>query len=196
MRLEKILGNKSRMKLISFLIRHPTKEYSQTELIQKTAITKATIIKQLNLLLKEDFIKLKKIGPTNIYRLDYNNIIVKQLKILDNIMLLKDVKKISEKYTLDISFYGSGARGEDIEDSDLDLLVIGKVWPNELVSDFGKLSQKIRRKISFKVFSLKHWILISKKDEAYYKRVEKDRIILTENYSESKYKSEEFSEPL
>jgi len=170
-----IFGNKKILTILHFFIMNPSIEISQTELIKKTKIAKATAVKWLDFLVKNSLLNYKKIGVTNLYRLNNENLIIKQLKIINTLTQLEDLNKLKN---LEIYLYGSSARGEDIEKSDIDLLVIGNIKRNEIINSIDNLSKKISKKITFNIFSNIEWSMMQKKDRAYYERVEKDKIRL------------------
>lgn len=174
----RLLGNKNVMKILEFFFRNPTKEFSQIMLLKNIKISKATIIRWLKLLLSEKIIFMKKIGITNLYKLNNENTFVKHLKILFTISELEYVKELSKKYDSCIYVYGSAARGEDVEKSDIDLLVIGKPNKNNLIKDLNNISKKIKREIKTQIFSKQEWSLMARKDPAFYERVEKDKVEL------------------
>ncbi|MBN1385543.1 nucleotidyltransferase domain-containing protein [Candidatus Woesearchaeota archaeon] len=178
MGMAEILGEKNAMRILVFLLENPTAQYSQKELRVKIKISKATMIKWLGLLIRKDMIRIKKIGVTNLHWLNRENIIVKQLKILHNLLLLEKIRIISRKHEITAYLYGSCARGEDTEDSDIDILIIGNKRKEGIISDFSKISSKIRRKINISVFTSLDWSFVARKDPAFYERVEKDKILL------------------
>lgn len=172
----RLLGNRNIIKILSFFFRNPTKEFSQIGLLKKIKIAKATLIKWLKLLVDKEIILMKRIGVTNLYRLNNGNNFVKYLKILHTLSELSLLRELSKKYYVDIYLYGSTARGEDVEQSDIDLLVISNLNASVLVKDIKELSEKIKKEINIKVFSKQEWSLMARKDPAFYERVEKDKV--------------------
>jgi len=66
-------------------------------------------------------------------------------KMLQNI--LKKINGISQAF-----IYGSFARGEEKEDSDIDLLIIGEVNEDRLVEEMDKLERKLQREINYAIY--------------------------------------------
>jgi predicted nucleotidyltransferase len=172
------LGNVTLLKILSFFLRNPTKKVSYTTLRNTLKIAKASLAKHLKFLLNAEFIKVEIIGLNKIYELNKENVIAKQLKILDNLLILSEVKPVCFKHKIEIYLYGSAARGEDIEGSDIDLLIIGKISKEHIFSDIASISKKIEREIKFNIFSPLEWSKISRRDIAFYERIEKDKIRL------------------
>ena len=49
--------------------------------------------------------------------------------------------------------YGSFAKGEERGDSDIDLLIIGKINENKLIEELNKLEKKLQREINYTLYS-------------------------------------------
>ncbi len=49
--------------------------------------------------------------------------------------------------------YGSFAKGEEREDSDIDLLIIGKINEDKLIDKLNKLEKKLQREINYTLYS-------------------------------------------
>ncbi|MBR9691673.1 nucleotidyltransferase domain-containing protein [Candidatus Woesearchaeota archaeon] len=174
MQLNELLGNKELFRILNFFISNPTKEFSQTAVRKKIGISKTTLIKWIDKLEKNELLNLRKIGTSNLYKLSRENVIIKQIKILKSLLQLGPLKSIDAE----IYVYGSAARGEDAEDSDIDIMLIGKLNRKDVIEDIDRLAKKIKRKISFKIFDRIEWSKIAREDNPFYERVEKDKIRL------------------
>jgi len=49
--------------------------------------------------------------------------------------------------------YGSFAKGEEREDSDIDLLIIGKINEDKLIDELNRLEKKLQREINYTLYS-------------------------------------------
>jgi len=176
--LTELLGKKSAVKIIVFFLRHPTLQIHQHELQKKVKLAKATLIKWLKTLVHFNILKVVKFGRVKVYSLNRTSNLVRYIKILNNILLLPDITKIAVKHNIKAYLYGSSARGEDIEDSDIDILIIGKIKKEQIIRDINKIASTIGRTIKIQVFSQLEWSQVAKKDPAFYERVEKDKIEL------------------
>ena len=87
-KVNELLGNKNLIKILYFLI-DTEEELSQTKIKNKIKISKATLIKWLNYLEKNDFVSVKIEGVSKLYKLNKDNVILKQFKILNNIPVWK-----------------------------------------------------------------------------------------------------------
>src|SRR3989338_2238253 len=189
-----LFKNENLSKIIEFFLQNPSVELNQTELGRKLKMSKMTIIKWLSFLAKKEIINIKKMEVSNLCSLNKGKPLVKQLKILNNLM---DVEELEDKFrdlsvNIQIYMYGSAARGEDLEDRDVNRLevsdylnsggrAVSKKRPREvagdrIISEIGELSKKIRREIKPVFFTSSEWINMEKNDKAFYERVEKDKI--------------------
>lgn len=176
--IDELLGNRKLMKLLGFLIDNSPAEFSYTEIRKKTKLAKATLTKWLGYLLKEKLIFVRCIGLNKLYRLNKCYFLIKQLKILNSLTKLAFLVNLSEKHQIEAYLFGSAARGEDTKQSDIDILIIGKIQKEEIIEEINKNSKKIGRKISLQVFTKLDWSRMMEKDSAFYERVEKDKILI------------------
>lgn len=176
--LNKLLGNRSMIIILEFFISNSTKEISQTKIGIETNLTKATLSKFLRILKENNILNVKIEGVSKLYKLNNNKAVVRQLKILNTVINLNDIWQIKNKYNIRVYLYGSAARGENTEESDIDLLVIGNIRKEIIIKHVNDLSNKIKRKINIEVFSPLDWAGASKKDQSFYERVKKDMIEL------------------
>jgi len=168
------------MELAVFFLENPTKEFYESEVKKETEISTGAVNNYLKELASENVLILRKRGKMNFYRLNKDDDFVKQLKITHNMSLpvVEEIKDIGKKLNLKIYLYGSVARGEDTEDSDWDLLVIGSEKSHAIEREMDKLRKRFRKSIKLSIFTRLTWIKIKDKDPSFYERVEKDKIEL------------------
>jgi len=175
-----IWGSNTALRLLLFFFWHPTKEFYEKQVSDDTKISLGAVNKYLKKLADECFLILETKGKMKFFKLNRGNMVVKQLKIAYSLSLpiadlLADAgKKLGVKMYL----YGSVARGEDTEDSDWDILVVGNVKLNDVEKEIRGFREKFNKKIKLIVFKPNEWVKMKEKDPAFYERVEKDRIEL------------------
>lgn len=173
-----LLGNKKLLHLLLYLSSHPSNECTYTELRKKTNLAKATLSKWLSYLRKEQIIDERAIGTNKLYQINVNSMIIKQFKVLITLISLDFFLLLSEKYSVQVYLYGSAARGEDVESSDIDILIIGKIKKDEIMPEIQKQSSTLKKPIRIQIFTPLEWAQIVEKDRAFYERVEKDKILV------------------
>ena len=157
--------------MLRFLLNNPRGEFYEREIQQKVGVARASARKWLHALEQLGFISTTRRGRLKLYRLNRENPLVKQLKVLSTISeLLPKLER--HRGEGEIYLYGSAARGEGLEDSDLDILV---VWRDRKVIDKLKAIDE-RIKVSF--FTPLEWAKMASEDPAFYERVERDKIRL------------------
>jgi len=144
-------------KILEVIFKHPTTKFHLLELARQTKLHPNTVITALKQLEKKSLIKqekkkyLKEIygnkeNPNfNIEKKIFNLNQVYESGILDFI-----IKKFNPE---SVSIMGSYSRGEDIEDSDIDIVVISK--EKYFNTDFQKFEKIMNRKIHLIVTNYK-----------------------------------------
>jgi len=179
--MKKIIFTTNPQKILEFLIQAPGEEYLSREIQIAVKISKAGTNFALNDLVKAGFIRRKKRGKMYLYAVNYDQPIIKQLKILKVIFLLNPLLKKIRNKSQKIILYGSSSRGENTKDSDIDLFVVTNSLPEveKIVrnSSKGKIIQLIVRT------PLKY-IEMEKTDPIFYAEIERG-IVLWEAKDES-----------
>jgi predicted nucleotidyltransferase len=174
--LSEIFGRKVPFTILNFFLENPSREFYETQIREKLKLARASVNKWLKHLVKANLLIVSQNGRMKVYKLNSDNFISKQLKILKNLCnFLPELEALKNKY--EIYLYGSSARGEDLEDSDVDILVIGK-RSNEVIDVLSKLERKINRKIKPSFYTELEWSQAARKDYAFYERAERDKIRL------------------
>lgn len=173
--LNEILGNKVPVKILIFFLENPSYEFSETEVRTKLQLARASVNKWLNALFNYKILQQLIRGRMNLYRLNLNSPVVKQFKVLINIIKL--LPSFTSSKNTQVFLYGSTARGEDVEDSDIDLLIIGK-QPKEILDVIRKVESKLNRRVKPSFYTEFEWSQMSRKDTAFYEHVERDKIRL------------------
>ena len=134
--------------------------------------------KYLKTIAQEGFLKLAKRGNMNFYLLERDNVVVKHFKIAYNLSkpVVDNIKNFARKFGVKTYVYGSVARGEDTEESDWDILIIGEIELNEVDAELRAIRNQPDAHLKPMVFTQSEWIAMEKKDKAFYERVEKDKI--------------------
>ena len=153
-------------------------EFFESEIKKATKISLGSANSHLKALAKRGFLIHRKAGRMNFYRLDTENVIVKQMKkaYILSLPFVEKVKEAGEKLGLETYLYGSCARGEYTEKSDVDVLIIGNISLAEIEKHFSHIRKLSKRDIKISLFTRLDWISMSKKDPAFFERVEKDKI--------------------
>lgn len=174
------MAEKAEEKVIKFLLSHPTGEFYEKEIAQKSGVSKSAVNYILPQLVKRGILKRKERGRLNFYEVDLTESLVQQMKrtltIEELQPLVEKLKKISKKIVL----FGSAAEGTDAERSDIDLLVITS-RPTE-VRRIARESN-LRKRLSLIVHDFLEWVKIEKKDKTFASEVKRG-VVLWEEYGQ------------
>jgi predicted nucleotidyltransferase len=173
-------GSRVKMRILSFFLENPVHELYESEVRKRIGTSLGATNRYLKELAGEGALLLSKKGAMNFYRLNRESAIVKKLKVVHTLSLpsIKALESLGKHLGVKVYIYGSAARGEDVEDSDWDILVIGKVKPDELEREMKPIRHKSTRQIRISLFTNQEWAKMREKDPAFYERVDKDRIEL------------------
>jgi len=159
------------------LLNNQTEEMYTSEIQKNLKLSKATVIKWLRELKEFDLVTEKRRGNMNYYKLNKENPIIKQVKILQNVTellpLMNALKGVAE-----VCLFGSSARGEDRPDSDYDILIVTKLIPKEVFRILKDTDRISKRAINMKIIKPSDYADMAKHDPALYQRIEIDKIRL------------------
>lgn len=133
------------LKILAFLLERPGQELLPGEILKATGLSRAGIYLALRRLLGKNLIIERKRGRFATYSADYANPVVKQVRIMSNLVqltpLLQKLSPLAKKVVL----FGSVSRGEDYPDSDIDLFVLSQdpEGVREVISK-AKLKRKLQ----------------------------------------------------
>jgi len=165
----RLLGKKTNSVLLEYFLDHNSREYHPAILLKKIKISKMSLYKGLRELEKSGILNKKSLGKMNMYDLDNENPLVKQLKKLHILGKVAE-QAVSLKDQAEVYLYGSCARGENIEESDIDILVVTNIERREITKHLKNEKTKIM------IFTPLEYSMLYKQDKPFYERVERDKI--------------------
>jgi predicted nucleotidyltransferase len=169
-----LLGNKSTINVLQYFLERPTGKSYLAQLAKEIKLSKGSIIKALENLRKAAFLREERIGKTILYSLDNSNSEVRELKKLLAISQALEALASFRNAEFEAYLYGSAARGDNDEKSDIDILIIAdkKEKAGSLLSTIK--SEKIKPMMLTRI----DYAMLARKDAPLYERIEKDRIRL------------------
>lgn len=177
----RILFVKPVFEILALVFTSPTKEFYEKEVSEKTKVSVGACNKYMRQLHRAGLLLKEKRGRMNFYRLDRESLLVKQLKVvfvLDS-HLVNEIKHEVKDERTELFLYGSFARGEGVEDSDFDILLVSdREKQGKIESTLRKIGEKYGEDVRIVSFTRDEWVAMRKKDPAFYERVERDKIRL------------------
>ena len=129
--LEKIIGKKSKIKILRFLLTNDDQGYCLDDIAKCTGVSCGTIYPSLKELLEARVITQRKVGRSLLYTINKNHILFPQIKELIQlekkslrIVAEQFVASLDKKGIVAIILFGSVARAEFNEKSDIDILIV------------------------------------------------------------------------
>src|SRR5271157_838555 len=170
---------KNSFKLLNVFLFKPDVQIHQNEVIRMSGLSKNTVMKLLDLFTREGMLKESRKGNLKLFSLAEGHPAVKQLKILINVSELNIILKCFTGKGFEAYLFGSAARGEDTENSDIDLLIIGKISNDDLADITARITNAINRDVNPIIKTPYEYSTLYKTDKAFFENLERDRIRLT-----------------
>lgn len=157
------------LKILKFFLENPYEEVYLRELSKKLKLSPFAIKKYLDILFKENIILEERKANLRYFKANLDNLFFKHLKIAFSINLIEKsgfIKLLKENIPniSSIILFGSMAKGEDNQESDVDILVIGK----EKKLNLTKFEEKIGKTINIHTFTWGEWNKKAKEDSPFY----------------------------
>jgi len=173
--MENLLFSTNQQKVLQFLVRN-NKEAVTAQTIQSfTKVSKAGAYFALKSLIKENLVDSSRNGHI-LYMANLQNPTVKQFKILDAVNGIKKILNKTFSFTEKIILFGSTSRGENLPDSDIDLMIITD--EEEKIKDSLKNSPKNIKAI---IKAPEEFRRLSEKEPIFFQEVINGIIIFEKN---------------
>ena len=152
----RITKSKLREDLLALYFTNPDKKYYLRELERILNFSVGNIRRELIKLESTGLFLSESKGNLLYYYLNQSYPLFKELKsiIFKTSGVPRMLHNVLEKFDdIDQAFiYGSFAKREEREDSDIDLLIIGKIDEDKLIEEVGKLERKLQREINYAIY--------------------------------------------
>ena len=163
-------------KVLNVLIN--SKDISLRDVAKKAKIGVATSKSCLDYLREKNIVKRKIVGKSHLFSMNLDNYVSRHIKILNSLNTIKNsglVEELLKRHRTinSILLYGSLARGDDDEKSDIDILIISRK-PIKL----KPLKSHLKREVTIVAYTLSEWRKKSVTDKPFYDRVIMDGIAL------------------
>ena len=175
--LERIFGSTNSLKVLSFLARNPGQEFLSSEVQTAVSVSRAGAYLALQDLMRERLVIKTEKGRFHLYSLNYENPIVKQFKVLLNVMLLEPFILNIQPLSVRIVLFGSASRGEDTASSDMDLFILSK--DSETIGKF-LASFKTERTIRPIILAPAEWPDFREREKVFFEEIEKGIVLWEE----------------
>jgi len=114
----------NKQKVLKFLVQRPSQFLITSEIVGRIRVSKAGANIALRRLVESGLVKRSVKGRVHLYQVDSRNPLIKQFKVMECVAELYSLIGQIKDFSQQIILFGSAARGENIEDSDIDLFVL------------------------------------------------------------------------
>jgi predicted nucleotidyltransferase len=160
--LSHVLFGQSRRSILALLYGHADEEFYLRDLVRKAGTALGATQRELKQLADVGIVQRVRRGHQVYYQANRDNPIFSELKsILTKTVGVHDLVKdalmpLTNRIRLAF-IYGSVARQEERASSDIDLMVIGEVGFNDVVSSLGEAEKRLGREINPTVYSVEEF---------------------------------------
>lgn len=151
--LERLFTSKTRVRLLETLLLNPTKEFHLREISRQIRVSAPYVRREMMNLMKLGLVLRRSQGNMTLFRLHRNSPIAEELKriFLKTESFGQYIRSSLEEIG-DVKFaliYGSFAKGEEAETSDIDLLIVGKINERKVLSVLERIEERVARETNY-----------------------------------------------
>ena len=151
--LERLFTSKSRVKILELLLLNPTEEFHLREISRRIQVSAPYVKREMTNLISLGLVLKRSQGNLTLFKFNKGSPIAEELK---RIFLktesfgrfIRDrIREIGEiRFAL---IYGSFAKGEEAETSDIDLLIVGDVNERRMLDITQKIEERVGREVNY-----------------------------------------------
>jgi len=153
--LERLFRSRAQVLILKLFFLNPASKIHVNGIARKTGLSPSAVTKECTRLLSLGLVKRSVQGNLTLYEINRENVIHDELKriflkyeFLDE-LLASRLEPERVKYAL---IYGSFAKGNENEKSDVDILVVGDLEENTLMKAVGEVEKKTGREVNYNLW--------------------------------------------
>lgn len=162
-------------KVLYYFLEHPKEQIYDREVSRQTGASRAGANFALRKLAEAGLLSKEKKGRMVFYALQEQSSLIRQIKILQNIILLNPLLLTIQDQVIAVILFGSSAKGENLEESDVDLLI--------LTRDKKTIEKKIYKyivplKLQPVIHTPQEWANIEKENKVFANKVAQGIVLM------------------
>ncbi|MDP3012393.1 MAG: nucleotidyltransferase domain-containing protein [Candidatus Hydromicrobium sp.] len=176
------LLTKNRAELLKLFLTNPEKAFYMQEIGRILEKKPGTFQRTLNNMVSEGILTSEYRANARFFKANKKYPIYKELKsiVFKTVGIQGSIREMLEEIgNIKFAFiYGSYAKGKENYLSDIDLVIIGSPNEDKLIEELDELEKKIRREISYKIYSFKELKNEIKEKEPFTLEILRDKKIV------------------
>jgi predicted nucleotidyltransferase len=170
-------------KILAHFLANPNTSFHIKQLSRILDVSPASVSSAVKSFEEDGLLSKEEKGLAHIYGLNVDNSVVAPLKKAYGIAFIlssKPKEKILEidPNIISLALFGSYADGSFDEKSDLDFLIVTSARKEMFIKAAKQLEEELEKEVSLSVLKLSEWRAMVKKDDAFYKRIVENHILL------------------
>lgn len=174
MNLEKLLFFTNHQKILRFFLDNPEEKYYDRQVSLLTKVSRAGTNFALRDLSKVGILKKETKGKLNFYYILVSDPIIKELKVLLNVLLIAPLIEKTKEYCSKIVLFGSTAKGVNTKESDIDILF---VTPNKEKINTIIMKDNIREKLQPVILTQNDFVGLQTENPIFYEKIIEGKIL-------------------
>ena len=178
--LEHLFTSKTRIRILNLLMFNQEKDYHLREISRLISASPIHVAKELDNLARLNLVKKLKKANLNIYSINKECIFLSELK---QIFLKTDyfgelIKKAINNKAKYCFIYGSFARGQETESSDIDIFLVSEIKEDEIIKIIQSLEKITMREINYVLWNEKTFDQRAAKGHHLLREIKKSKTIM------------------
>lgn len=173
--LQYFITSKTKRKLLKLFVLHPEKSFYVREIEKLIQEPVAAVRRELGYLEKAGFLRSRKEGILKYFEVNRSFPFYPELKkMVYSTIGLGDYLKEKLHYvdSVDLAFiYGSVAKDEESQQSDIDLLIVGTIVPRNLHEVISAIEKEVGREINYTLMTRKEFNERVKRNDPFVTRI-------------------------
>lgn len=171
------------MRVLTCFLANPRTSFYKRELARKLDMSPSAVVRAVESFEKEGILHKEIRGKEHFFTLNLENCVVPPLKKAYGLALVlsarpKEAFLEADPDLISLAMYGSYARGDFDERSDIDFLVLTHTDKMKIYPAVKSLEDTLGIQVNISAFRLAQWKSFADAGDAYYKNVVRDHILL------------------
>ncbi|MFH1715356.1 MAG: nucleotidyltransferase domain-containing protein [Elusimicrobiota bacterium] len=147
--LNKVLLSSNKLKVLNYLILYADRKFYESEISKNLNISNGSVNAILNEFVESGLLKREQSGPLKIVSVLMDDKFLKEYRAFINMLALQPLVEDLKKDAIKVVLFGSFARGENTQKSDIDLYILTykKKGVMEIINKYSETEKVLKHRI-------------------------------------------------